>query len=98
VKYEFTLFVGGTGDAAQRASLDVEAMCEAFIEEPYELVVIDVNEDPEAPRREDIHVLPTLIRKRPTPQRRVLGDLGDPEALARALQLELAPISGRRRV
>lgn len=96
--YEFTLYVGGKGGAAQRALLDVETMCEQFIDEPYELTVVDVADDPQAAAAEEISVLPTLIRRRPAPARRVLGDLGDPEALARALRLDLAGTSGNRRV
>jgi circadian clock protein KaiB len=98
VRYEFTLFVGGKGGAAQRAEADVEAMCEIFLDEPYGLAVVDVADDPDAAAAEEISVLPTLIRRRPAPERRVLGDLGDAEALARALRLDLAGTTGSRRV
>ncbi len=98
MSYEFTLYVGGKGGAAQRAAADVEAMCGRFIDEPSPLAVVDVGDDPRAAAAEEISVLPTLIRRRPAPPRRVLGDLGDPEALARALRLDLAGTSGNRRV
>jgi circadian clock protein KaiB len=53
-----------------------------------ELEVIDVAADPERAARAECLVTPTLVRARPAPERRLVGDLSDARAVLAALGLE----------
>ncbi|MGB9838773.1 circadian clock KaiB family protein [Methanothermobacter sp.] len=47
------------------------------------LEVVDVRGNPEIARENGIIAIPTLERISPSPMRRVIGDLNDPDALRR---------------
>ena len=53
-----------------------------------ELEVIDVAADPERAARAECLVTPTLVRARPAPERRLVGDLSDTRTVLAALGLE----------
>lgn len=98
MRYLFTLFVSGASASAERARGVAAALCERLPDAVCEIEVVDVDRDPEAARASDISVVPTLILRRPAPERRVLGELRDPESLVRVLQLDVEPPSGQRRI
>lgn len=98
MKYRFTLFVSGAAASAERATSVTTALCERLADAVCEIEVVDVDGDPEAARASEISVVPTLILRHPAPERRVLGELRDPESLVRVLQLDVEPPSGQRRV
>jgi circadian clock protein KaiB len=55
-----------------------------------ELDVIDVGVEPERAARAECLVTPTLVRARPAPERRLVGDFSDARAVLSALGLERA--------
>jgi circadian clock protein KaiB len=50
--------------------------------------VVDVRERPELAEEDGILATPTLVRLRPAPVRKVVGDLSDAERVLVALELE----------
>lgn len=52
------------------------------------LAIIDVLDDPASAERDRIIATPTIVRKSPLPERRVIGDISDPHTLLDALGLE----------
>ena len=60
-----------------RAINNLKLICEQYLHDRYELEIIDIYQNPELARREQIIALPTLIKKAPEPERRLVGDMSD---------------------
>lgn len=85
--YHFTLFVAGQSARSTRAMENLRGLAERVVAEDFELVVIDVVEDPAQAEAHQILATPTVIKREPAPVRRVTGDLSDLEAVGLALGL-----------
>jgi circadian clock protein KaiB len=85
-RFELTLFVAGASGLSARAIADARGMCELHLEGEYRLSVVDLSED----SGDAGHVVaaPMLVRKRPLPERRIVGDLSDTHKVLVALDLE----------
>ena len=59
----------------------------------FELEVVDVHQQPDRVRQDDIVAVPTLLRKLPAPLRRLVGDLSTQRVLV-ALDLQPRPRPG----
>ncbi len=94
-KYELQLFITGQTPPSQRAVSNLRSLCEHFLPGKYEITVIDVLENPQSAENERILATPTLIRIRPKPLRRIIGDLSETQKVMFALDLaprqELTP-------
>jgi circadian clock protein KaiB len=53
----------------------------------YSIEVVDILKDPQRAESEKILATPMLVRKKPPPVRRILGDLSDTERVLRGLDL-----------
>jgi circadian clock protein KaiB len=86
-RYLLCLYVSGmtprSGDAIER----IRAICEEHLEGRYELEVIDIFQQPDLARNDQVVAAPTLIRKLPPPLRRLVGDLSDKERVLVGLDL-----------
>lgn len=86
---ELTLFVSGASDLSARAIADARALCDVHLDGRYRLSVVDVHEDPAAVLSHGVLAAPTLVRSRPLPLRRFIGDLSHVRDVL--LKLEIAP-------
>ena len=84
------LYVAGQGAVSQRAVEDLRRLCKEALGGACELEVVDVLAQPEAAEAANILALPTVVRERPLPARRVIGDLGDRERVLEGLDLHVA--------
>ena len=84
--YLLLLFVAGTGETSVRAEEQVRQLGR---EVPVRVVVevIDVCEQHDALAKYQVMAAPTLIRTRPRPIRRVLGDLSDHDRVCKYLDI-----------
>ncbi|KOG61335.1 hypothetical protein ADK76_13950 [Streptomyces griseoflavus] len=85
--YSFVLYVAGQTQRSHEALENLRSLCEARLRGYYELSVVDAVERPELAERWRILATPTVVRLRPAPQRRVVGDLADQHRAALALGL-----------
>jgi circadian clock protein KaiB len=69
------LYVAGATARSRQALRRVYQVCEAEIKGRYELEVIDVYQQPERARDNQIVATPTLVRYLPLPVRRYVGNL-----------------------
>jgi circadian clock protein KaiB len=83
------LYVTGSTPRSNLAIENLRRICEQELHGDYELVIIDVLEQPQLAEDERILATPTLIKQLPPPLRRVIGDLSDSEKVL--LGLELRP-------
>ncbi|MCK9196946.1 MAG: circadian clock KaiB family protein [Syntrophales bacterium] len=75
--YVFRLYVTGMTPKSTLAIANVRKLCEKHLADRYELKVIDIYQQPELARAEQVIATPTLIRKQPLPLRRLIGDMSD---------------------
>jgi circadian clock protein KaiB len=73
--YLLRLYVAGVTPRSSEAIERIKAVCEDHLPGRYELEVIDVRQQPELAREHQIIVTPTLVKVRPLPLRRLVGDL-----------------------
>jgi circadian clock protein KaiB len=76
-QFVLRLYVTGMTPRSTRAIRAVRAICEESLAGRYELEIIDVYQQPELIRDEQIFATPTLVKKTPQPERRMIGDMSD---------------------
>jgi circadian clock protein KaiB len=89
-EYEFTLFVSGASDLSARAIANARQLFETHVDGRYRLAVVDIYEDPAALLSHQVLAIPTLIKHRPAPMRRLVGDLSRSQEVLLALGLAAA--------
>lgn len=75
--YILKLYVAGQSPKSINAIANIKKICEENLQGRFELEVIDLYLRPQLAQGEQIIAVPTLIRKLPTPLRRIIGDLSD---------------------
>ena len=76
-KYVLRLYVSGSTLKSALAVENIKRICEQHLKDWYDLEVIDIYQQPNLARDEQIVAVPTLIKRFPPPQRRLIGDLSD---------------------
>ena len=85
--YHLRLYVAGQSPKSVRAVENLRRVCEEHLPGRYEIELVDLVENPQRARGDEIIAVPTLIRKLPEPVRRIIGDLSDTEKVLVGLQL-----------
>jgi circadian clock protein KaiB len=85
--FELTLFVNGASALSARAIANARRICDVHLDGRYYLSVVDVHDDPGAAFRSEVVASPTLVRNRPLPMRKVVGDLSLTRKVLMALEL-----------
>lgn len=85
--YVLRLYVVGATPASRRAISNLTAICAKYLEGRYELEVVDIYQRPAQAAEDDVLGVPTLIRLRPEPVIRVIGDLSDEQRVVVGLDL-----------
>lgn len=86
-RFHFTLFVAGRSSRSLQAIANLRRLGDERLRGRYEMVVVDVTEDPESAESSRVLTTPTLVKESPGPARRVTGDLSDAERVLFALDL-----------
>jgi circadian clock protein KaiB len=76
-KYVFKLYVAGMTPNSMLAIANTRKLCEQHLKGRYELKVIDIYQQPELAKKEQIIATPTLVKKHPLPLWRLVGDMSD---------------------
>jgi circadian clock protein KaiB len=71
------LYVAGNAPNSLRAVANAKAICEEYLTSHYELEIVDLLKHPKRALADKIIVTPTLLRLKPTPIHRAIGDLSD---------------------
>lgn len=77
--YILRLFIAGSSPISVRAVTNLRVICEEFLQNKYTLEVIDAHQQPLMVRDENVTALPMLIKKTPSPKKRLIGDFSDRE-------------------
>lgn len=86
-RYVLRLYVAGATAKSARAIANIKAICEEHLQGRYQLEVIDIYQQPEATRDEQVIAAPTLIKELPRPLRRLVGDLSKEDRVLVGLDL-----------
>ncbi|OGS37784.1 MAG: hypothetical protein A2293_16585 [Elusimicrobia bacterium RIFOXYB2_FULL_49_7] len=84
-RYILYLFVAGATCRSADAIKNVTQICNDRLKNKYELKVIDIYQQPELARQEQIIAVPTLVKKLPVPLKRFIGDLSNIERIVASL-------------
>ncbi|PWS30385.1 circadian clock KaiB family protein [Pedobacter paludis] len=85
--YSLRLFIAGASPVSTRALVNIKAICDEYLKGRYELNVIDAHQQPLMVRDEDVTALPMLIKKSPSPKKKLIGDCSDKEKVLKGLGL-----------
>jgi circadian clock protein KaiB len=77
--WRLRLYVAGQTPKSITALANLKRLCEERLAGRYHIEVIDLLSQPHLARRDEIVVIPTLVRKLPPPIRRIIGDLSNEE-------------------
>lgn len=86
-KFLLKLYITGRSLRTEHAIANLQRLCERYLADRYELVIIDVLERPHLAEMDHVLATPTLIRELPLPRRRIIGDLSDADRVLEALGL-----------
>jgi circadian clock protein KaiB len=90
--YHLLLFVSGSTPRSLRSIENIKRLCEESLHDRYSIEVVDAYLQPDRLKPEQILVTPTLIKKLPSPIRRIVGDLSDKERVLIGLDIIPRPI------
>ena len=72
---------------SRKAIVNLQSFCDRQPACEIDIEIVDVMQFPEIAEAEKILITPTLIRKFPLPEERIIGDLSNTKVLAFALNL-----------
>jgi circadian clock protein KaiB len=85
--FGLTLFVSGASALSSGAIVDARRLCDVHLGGRHDLKIVDLHEDPTAARDAGVFASPTLLLYRPSPARKVTGDLSNTGKVLSALGL-----------
>ena len=89
-EWNLRLYVAGQTPRSIAAFSNLKKICEEHLSGKYHIEVIDLLEKPQLASGDQILAIPTLVRKLPSPIRKIIGDLSDTERVLVGLDLRPA--------
>lgn len=93
-EWELRLYVAGQTPNSVAAFQNLKTICETHLKGQYRIEVVDLLENPALARGDQIIAVPTLVRKLPTPVKKILGNLANEERVL--VGLDLKPVRSAR--
>jgi KaiB domain. len=87
--YVLRLYVTGLTPKSRIAIQNIKKICEENLHGRYDLEVIDIYQQPDLIRKEQILAAPTLIKKLPLPLRKIIGDMSSTDRILIGLDLKV---------
>src|SRR3954464_92275 len=85
--WELRLYVAGQTPKAVTAFANLKRLCEEHLQGRYKIEVIDLSQNPQLAKGDQIFALPALVRKLPAPVRKIIGDLSNTERVLVGLDI-----------
>ena len=85
--WELRLYVAGPTPKSVTAFRNIEQLCEEHLPGRYHIEVIDLMKNPQLAQTDQIVAVPTLVRNRPSPTRKIIGTLSNSERVLGALEI-----------
>jgi circadian clock protein KaiB len=81
------LYVAGQTPRSLAAIANLKRLCEQYLPKRYTIEVVDLVQNPQLARGDQILAIPTLVRKLPVPMRKIIGDLSNTDRVLVGLDL-----------
>ena len=88
--YILRLYVAGQTRKSLTAFANLKKICEEHLRGRYRIEVIDLLENPQFAKGDQILAIPTLVRQLPPPLKKIIGDLSNTEKVLVGLDLRPA--------
>ncbi len=88
--WNLRLYVAGQTSKSIEAFANLKEICETHLKHKYRIEVIDLVENPELAKNDQILAIPTLVRKLPEPVKKIIGTLANEEKVL--VGLEINPV------
>lgn len=85
--WRLRLYVAGQTPKSIAAVANLRRICDERLAGRYRIEVVDLLKRPELARRDEIVVIPTLVRTLPPPLRKIIGDLSQGDRVLVGLDL-----------
>ena len=85
--FSLRLYVAGQTPKSVLAFTNLKQICEEHLLGRYEIEIIDLLENPQLARGDQILAVPTLVRRLPEPIKKIIGDLSNTERVLVGLDL-----------
>jgi circadian clock protein KaiB len=86
--WRLRLYVAGQTPKSITALANLQRLCDMHLAGRYRIDVIDLASQPHLARRDNIVVLPTLVRRLPPPIRKIIGDLSNVDRVLVGLDVQ----------
>ena len=84
------LYVAGQTPKCIRAFANLKRICEEHLAGRYHIEMVDLLQNPQLARGDQILAVPTLVRRLPEPMKKIIGDLSNTERVLVGLDLRPA--------
>ncbi len=84
------LYVAGQTPKCIRAFANLKRICEEYLAGRYHIEMVDLLQNPQLARGDQILAVPTLVRRLPEPIKKIIGDLSNTERVLVGLDLRSA--------
>ena len=88
-KYLLRLYISRSTQKSRVAVENIQRVCEEHLHGRYHLEVIDIHDQANLVRDEQIVAVPTLIKRLPRPLQRLVGDMSDLDRVLLGLDLRV---------
>jgi circadian clock protein KaiB len=86
-KWLLRLYVAGQTPKCIAAFGNLKKICAEYLDNRYQIEIIDLLDNPQLARGDQIVAVPTLVRNLPQPVRKIIGDLSNTERVLVGLDL-----------
>ncbi len=86
-EWDLRLYVAGSTPKSVAAHRNLTRICEEHLAGRYHIDVIDLMKNPHLAQGDQILAVPTLVRKLPSPIRKIIGSLSDTERVLVGMDL-----------
>jgi circadian clock protein KaiB len=81
------LYIAGHTPKSIEAIKNLRQICDANLMGRYQIEIIDLLQNPQLARGDQILAIPTLVRKLPEPVKKIIGDLSNTERVLVGLDI-----------
>lgn len=88
--WDLRLYVAGQTPKSLAAFANLKRICEEHLAGKYKIEIIDLMQNPQLAKGDQIFAIPTLVRKLPPPIKKIIGDLSNTERVVVGLNIRPA--------
>jgi circadian clock protein KaiB len=88
--WELRLYVAGQTPKSLLAFANLKKICDQHLAGKYRIEVVDLLENPQLAKGDQIFAIPTLVRRLPPPLKKIIGDLSNTERVLVGLDVRPA--------